>query len=398
METSHCTYCQMPINYDNFINALPLEHIDKDIKGEVICSFCKDKKNQKEYQFINSGQNQWILDLVINTYNSRSLFNRALASVGHKLLPDSMNLHDLASLVKSIPKKEESSKYDAVVLYSGGKDSSYMLIQLAQKKLKVCAWMLNQGYQSPEAISNAQNLCEKLGIPLFIEKPDKNIMDRLFRVGFNITIKDDPKIVKSAMTYGSACWPCFATIASHVTKFCAEHKVKLCFIGTQEGQNRLDLGGKPVLASKELPKLDYLATKFVSDFHDLAKKEDSEAAHILERRANEAVLIPFYEFVKKPDVATQVEYLNQYGWKMPNNTGACSSNCMMNELGRKVMRKNFGFDLYEIIDSNEKRIGNVDINQKYSGAQLDEKAVRLGAKLIKLSEQESTKYGITYEK
>jgi hypothetical protein len=255
------------------------------------------------------------------------------------------------------------------------------------------------GLPVTDAIENARKLCEKLNIPLVIEKPDKTKTDALFRIGFGINKNDDPTIVKSAMTYGSACWPCFSIIAAKASLFCSQHKIPFCFIGTQEGQNRLDLNGKPVMEGKGLPNSQFLVDKFMNSFSDFAKTKNPEAATLLDRPGRtETAIIPFYEFLKKPPVEQQVKFLESFGWSMPKNTGACSSNCMINELGRKVMRKRFGFDLYQVIEAHERRIGNDNHQPAPNELQpeLDLSSVQRAAKMIRLSEDEKKEFDVNF--
>jgi len=257
--------------------------------------------------------------------------------------------------------------------------------------------MLNQGYQSPIAIGNAERLCASLGVPLVIEAPPKREMDQLFRVGFGIGVKSDPHLLRAVMTYGSACWPCFATIAARATTFCAEHEVPFCFIGTQPGQNRLDVGGRPGLDGIE-PRTEQLFDKFVGPITERAAQSSPAAARLLERRPCATLLLPFYEFVRKPPVAEQIAQLTASGWQMPHNTGACSTNCMMNELGRHVMRERFGFDLYQVINAHERRLGNNSPEHRDVAAPpLDHGAVLVGARMINLSAEERKLHGLAPE-
>jgi hypothetical protein len=198
------------------------------------------------------------------------------------------------------------------------------------------------------------------------------------------------------MTYGSACWPCFATIAARATLFCHANDIAFCFIGTQAGQNRLDLSGQPVLAGRGLPRIDFLVEKFMQPFSDLAMKHDAKAATVLTRQLCPTVLVPFYEFIEKPTTQAQIEAIQRIGWELPKNTGGCSTNCMINELGRHIMRKRFGFDLYQIIEANERRLSDQssDLQIELLRPELDQKAVTRGAKMIKLSDDEVHLHGI----
>ncbi|KVX85422.1 hypothetical protein WL10_24385 [Burkholderia ubonensis] len=227
---------------------------------------------------------------------------------------------------------------------------------------------------------------------LVIDKADKTFADSLFRSGFDIDENSDIELKKGAMTYGSACWPCFSVIAVSASRFANSHRIPLCFIGTQKGQNRLNLEGSGVLSSKQLPKLNELVRKFVDPF----KKAIPDQARMLQPDPDSVdfptVLVPFYELVQKPDKEAQIRYLEERGWVMPKNTGACSSNCMINELGRAVMRSKFGFDLYQVIDANERRLGHRADQAAYGTP--DPKMVKLGAVMLGLSDRELKQLGV----
>lgn len=394
-DTSTCVTCGMPLAYDRFVTDQPDQPVSTG--SAELCSFCAaSRKGGRKSAVIKNPDRRWVLDLILRTYQQdRRPVQRLVKEMARLLhvLPD--NVSALADILATVPEKRATSKADAVVLYSGGKDSSWMLMDLARRDIKVVAWMLNQGYQSPTAIDNAQKLCDRLGIELVIARPSKKPMDDLFRLGFSANESGDKDLVRSAMTYGSACWPCFATIAANATVFCYDNDIPFCFIGTQAGQNRLDLHGKPVIAGGGLPSVDSLVDKFVSRLRDHAVVAAPDSVGLLESAPCRAVLVPFYEMVKKPSVDEQIRQLEQAGWKMPHNTGACSTNCMMNELGRKIMRKEYGFDLYQVIDANERRLDRVPAPSPV--AVLDEVAVHRGAKLIDITPVEAKRFGLEKE-
>lgn len=392
-----CVTCGMPLAYDRFITEYRQTARDENDRR---CSFCADPKNRNRAQRSKKADHAWVLDLLLEIYQSENRFWKGLARVAEKFTPVlPVNIRTLAKLINNLPNKSADSNYDALVLYSGGKDSSYMLLNLAQRNIRVCAWMLDQGYQSPVAVDNATHLCKNLGVPLVIEKPDKGSMDALFRLGFGIHENESPDLVRTVMTYGSACWPCFATIAATSTVFCHKNKIPFCFIGTQEGQNRMDLNGGAALAGRGLPRMDNLVKNFMSPFRNYAKAKQPEAARILTTELCNTLLIPFYEFIKKPSTEEQLKVLENIGWKRPKNTGFCSTNCMINELGRKVMHTRFGFDLYQIIDAHERRLGNEirQSNLENQRPKLDHAAVLRGAKMIGLTEEEIREYKIDME-
>ncbi|WP_371591202.1 hypothetical protein [Streptomyces sp. NBC_00470] len=389
--TAACGRCGMPLAYDAFLRAA--EGADSSSDAEL-CLHCATGAEVSGDRTGQRTDNKWILDLILRVYQSHILRgSRGVAAALGKIpggLPS--GVRDLSDLVQSVPRKKPDT-VDAVVLYSGGKDSSWMLKELAKRPgLRVVAWMLDQGYQSPAAIRNAERLCDSLGVELVISKPPRDPMDTLFRLGFTADETGDPELIRSAMTYGSACWPCFATIAAQATLYCRESEAAFCFIGTQKGQNRMDLAGSPALSGGKLPPVATLLDRFVTPLKRHAEQQAPESAALLETVDCRSVLIPFYEFVEKPPFAEQIADLERAGWNMPKNTGACSTNCMMNELGRKIMRNQYGFDLYQIIDANERRLSPDPSPAPI--ADLDEEAVRRGAKMIKLTPAETSRFGV----
>ena len=366
--------------------------------GGGLCSFCANP-NKNDITPPTSGDVERMLNILIGVYQSKRSPWRLLAQclLAMKPIVPSAVLAPM-KVIDSVPRKRADSKYDAVVLYSGGKDSSYMLLDLAKRNLRLCAWMLQQGYQSPHAVSNARRLCDKIGVPLHIETPGKELMDRVFRTGFDVDKHEqDGDVLKAAMTYGSACGACFTTISSYAAKFCIENDPAFCFIGTQEGQNRMDLSGKPILATESLPTVDIMLNRA---FFALRKRIDEKVPNALpdiKPGACRTVLVPFYEFVRKPPLNEQIAALTKAGWEMPNNTGTCSTNCMVNELGRKVMRNRFGFDLYQIMDANEKRLKicrGEGVAEAHDDDHIDSEQVLRAAKIMGLSDEERARYGV----
>lgn len=382
-DSTVCLRCGMPLAYDRAMLAEAVRQRDG------LCSFCVDPRARPLLPYREAA---WALDLVLRSYRDGGRAARLLARLGRRL-PLPLSAKALCELLHMVPQRRDSRRFDAIVLYSGGKDSSFMLLDLAKRGLKLCAWMLNQGYQSQVAIDNARRLCERLNVPLHIDKPEKKQMDPLFRIGMGIKPGGPPAAVKAAMTYGSACWPCFATIMARATRFAAENDVAFCFIGTQAGQNRLDVG-TGLSIEGIIPRPEHLLEQFIGPIAGLAAAHAPDSASLLERfKVPETLLLPYYEFIKKPSPAEQIAELSRNGWKMPNNTGACSTNCMINELGRKVMRKRFGFDLYQIIEANERRLHG-ESTVAPSIAPLDGDAVERGAAILRLTPDERVAYGL----
>ncbi|HDR9481332.1 TPA: 7-cyano-7-deazaguanine synthase [Burkholderia aenigmatica] len=384
-----CNRCGMPLHYDALMNGTD---VDKTV-ASALCAHCSRMQSDRRPEYERDADHEWLLDAIISSaHGERTWRHKALSAAKRLPIVGDGSLRTAAAMLDSIPAREPRSTYSAMVLYSGGKDSTYMLVQLAEKGLNVCAWMLDPGYQSPQTLESARRVTAKLGIPLVIERPDKALTDALFRSGFSIDGNSDVDLQKGAMTYGSACWPCFSLIAVSASAFANRHRIPLCFIGTQKGQNRLNLEGAGVLSAQASPKVNDLVARFVQPF----RKAIPDHAASLEADPDDigfpTVLVPYYELMRKPEREIQIAHIERYDWILPKNTGACSSNCMINELGRAVMRSRFGFDLYQVIDANERRLGYAP-DQAASGLP-DPAIVRLGATMLGLSEQEAAELGV----
>ncbi|MEF9440993.1 7-cyano-7-deazaguanine synthase [Burkholderia sp. 1B3(2022)] len=385
-----CNRCGMPLHYDALMNGTD---VDKTV-ASALCAHCsgmQSDRRRREYE--RDADHEWLLDAIISSAHGERTWRHKALSVAKRLpIVGDGGLGTAAAMLDSIPAREPRSTYSAMVLYSGGKDSTYMLVQLAEKGLNVCAWMLDPGYQSPQTLESARRVTAKLGIPLVIERPDKALADTLFRSGFSIDGNSDVDLQKGAMTYGSACWPCFSLIAVSASAFANRHRIPLCFIGTQKGQNRLNLEGAGVLSAQALPKVNDLVARFVQPFRKAIPDHAASLDADPDKIGFPTLLVPYYELVRKPEREIQIALIDRYDWIRPKNTGACSSNCMINELGRAVMRSRFGFDLYQVIDANERRLGYAP-DQAAAGSP-DPAIVRLGATMLGLSEQEAAELGV----
>jgi len=115
-------------------------------------------------------------------------------------------------------KNESGAKYDAIVAFSGGKDSTVSLcIAVQELKLKVIAVLVDNGFIPQAVIQNGQEICDKLGVPLRIEK-----------------INFAPKVAELLKTNFSTGYPCnICTVLFHdvLTNVCIEQRVNRVILG-----------------------------------------------------------------------------------------------------------------------------------------------------------------------
>ena len=84
-----------------------------------------------------------------------------------------------------IEKNRGKNEYDAVVMMSGGKDSAYLAYMLKKVyKLNVLGIINDIHYEYAETFENAQIICDKLTIPLVINKIPEWQITEFFRFLF----------------------------------------------------------------------------------------------------------------------------------------------------------------------------------------------------------------------
>jgi hypothetical protein len=77
--------------------------------------------------------------------------------------------------------KGRTSKYDAIVGLSGGKDSSYVAYYLKKEyDLKILGMNYDIGYRSEYASENLETLCDRLDIDLITYRPNRALLKTLF--------------------------------------------------------------------------------------------------------------------------------------------------------------------------------------------------------------------------
>ena len=67
----------------------------------------------------------------------------------------------------------DTSDYQALLLFSGGKDSTYALSRLVDFGVKVLACVFDNDYLAPVALKNAETVCREIGVDCHALKTDK---------------------------------------------------------------------------------------------------------------------------------------------------------------------------------------------------------------------------------
>ncbi len=251
---------------------------------------------------------------------------------------------DLEALIAEM-KANRKGPYDCIVLLSGGKDSSFMLCKLVAMGVKPITFTLDNGFISEGAKANIRRLVNSLGVDHHWGSTPH--MNEIF--------------VDSLKRFANVCNGCFKTIYTLATNFARERQIGYIVTGLSRGQFFETRLTEEVFKRDDYDpaRLDALVTEARKEYH---RREDAVSRYLdVDVFRNDAVFeevkfIDFYRYWSVP-LEDMLEFLKtQAGWSRPADTGR-STNCLINDVGIYVHRKQRGHHNYALPYSWDVRLG-----------------------------------------
>ncbi len=242
-------------------------------------------------------------------------------------------------------KSVRKGKYDCMVLFSGGKDSTYMLFKMCELGLTPLAFTLDNGFLSDEAKANIERVVRKLGVDhVFGSTPH---MNEIF--------------VDSLQQFANVCNGCFKTIYTLATNLAHEKGIRYIVTGLSRGQffetrlteevfNRDDF---------DVAKIDDLVLEARKAYHH---RKDAVSCHLAvdilqgDGVFDEIKFVDFYRYFSVPLEELYAVLKERGVWSRPSDTGR-STNCLINDLGIYIHKKQRGFHNYSLPYSWDVRLG-----------------------------------------
>lgn len=236
---------------------------------------------------------------------------------------------------------QNSSSYDALMAYSGGKDSTYTLSLLKEKyDLKILALTFDNGFLSEQAFKNIRQVVENLGVDHIFFKPDFSLLKKIFLTG----TKEDIFSRKTLDRASTICTSCMGIVKFTTLRLALEKKIPFITYGWSPGQ-------APISAS------------IFKNNPSMLKGMQNAIKEPLFRIAGEKINPYFLEenhFEQKEDFPYNIsplaflEYdekkifkkIEKLGWNMPVDTDSNSTNCLLNSFANLVHKQRFGFHPY----------------------------------------------------
>lgn len=152
----------------------------------------------------------------------------------------------------------KGKKFDVIVMYTGGKDSSYLIYLLKEiYKLRVLAVTVDNGYEFSTSHSRMSAYLDKINVPLKTLKIEKTFFTKLYR---ELIVNPNELNVGDK---NHICHICNNVIWMTICQFAAENKVP--FVASGLSLEQLNSGRKYPLSINEMAnKIAAKSTKMIN--------------------------------------------------------------------------------------------------------------------------------------
>jgi len=261
----------------------------------------------------------------------------------------------LAAVREALAPHVGKSRYDCLVCWSGGKDSTYVLDVLVRELgLRVAAFTFDNTFTAPGAFANMRRVREQIDVYHVVTRPAAESYRRGVTAAFErlATLPADSLFGRALRRHGPACYHCGAVFHSAAVALALELDCPVIATGFTAGQDPAfygDYRGSEGGPAARLHRIDHWATigKLMQRFLDDAGAPtegifltDEQAA-----RASDLRMFRLFDFLPYAPAAV-VEHVQGLGWQRPEETDSCSSNCLLNGLGILWYQREFGCHPY----------------------------------------------------
>lgn len=235
-------------------------------------------------------------------------------------------------------------QYDAVMCYSGGKDSTYTLMLAVQEyNLKVLALTVDNGFISPVAFENINRTVDTLGVDLITIRPSSKFLVPLIKASAFHKIYNP----KTLTRISSVCNSCISIINIAALKLAMEKKVPFILAGFTLGQ----IPANSIFYKNNYTFFQESREAILNSFRELIGDEVDDYFCINKSLLQETDFYPYNVNLLCLDDPSEDKILadiKKIGWVNPKDVDGCSSNCRLNAFNNFVHQKTMGFNPYEL--------------------------------------------------
>lgn len=326
---------------------IELEEIEK-----AILQYGSSKESHEHFDIIDStkklnGLKRCTKCLLPENYPSISYDDKGVCNICNEFAEYKQQIDDYFKIEEDFlpvakAMKSRNEAYDCLLLYSGGKDSTYVLYKLIDYGLKVLTYTFDNGYISETAFKNIEATTKKLGIK-HINVSSKN-MNKVF--------------AESLRSNCSACHGCWHAINTFGIQIAKRYNIKHIVSGLSRGQI-YDMRLEGIFETRvfEENRIEEQLAVFRKSFHSGNNKYSKLLKVSLNNDTMDGMqFVDFFRYYNTPTREIKAYLLNR-GWIQPKDTGFCSSNCLINDVGIYTHIKEKGYNFYTAPISWDVRLG-----------------------------------------
>lgn len=240
---------------------------------------------------------------------------------------------------------EDGRNFDCVMLLSGGKDSTYALYRLVEMGLRVLAFSLDNGYISEGAKANIRRATDHLGVELVFGKTPA--MNRIFAASLG--------------EFSNVCQGCFKTIYTLGIQLARERGIPVVVTGLSRGQifeTRIaEFFRNGIFDPEEIDRGILEARKAYHRRKDAVAQVLDVSAFREDAIFEQIRIVDFYRYCDVRLEEMLAFLADRAPWIRPADTGR-STNCLINETGIFVHKRQRGYHNYALPYSWDVRLGH----------------------------------------
>ena len=234
-------------------------------------------------------------------------------------------------------------KYDVLLAYSGGKDSTYLLYMLRKiYNLKVLTMTLDNGFLSQQTYKNIKTVTAALDADNIMIAPSKQKLIRMFQFA-----EKEAKIpMKSLERASSICTYCIGIVKSCAYEQAIINEIPLITFGWTPGQ--VQPLRQIIKLSPEMVNYNFkwmrknLSDRFDHEFDNFFIDDE------FIQKNKDKVPYQFYPYCSDNyNEADIIKLISRYGWELPTDTDSNSSNCVLNTYAISKHVEKYQFHPYE---------------------------------------------------
>ena len=238
--------------------------------------------------------------------------------------------------------KGTAPAYDAILAYSGGKDSSYTLKLLQDRyNLRLLAFTFDNHFVTHRSWENIKAICDATGADHIAVRPPWSVMKKLFCLTAGEDIFPAPTLLRAS----AICTACIGLVKSLVLKTALEMDIPLVAFGWSPGQAPIQsaiMKTNPALVRQNQAAWNKAFPAEIS--HSLARYFIPERYYELhqDRFPHNIHPLAFFDYDEE-EIKRQLEGL---GWQAPTDTDTNSTNCLLNAFANQCHIRRHRFHPY----------------------------------------------------